>query len=66
MVKSWILFTLALIITSCSQKAMYDNLQYSHVSSCEKLKSNHYEDCLGQYSDSYEDYTTKRHSTADK
>lgn len=64
--KYLILFILALIITSCSQKAVYDNLQYSHVASCEKLKSNHYEDCLSQYSDSYEDYTAKRHSPADK
>ncbi|RCX08471.1 hypothetical protein DFP77_102166 [Marinomonas foliarum] len=50
-------------VVSCSKKALYTNLQYNHTSACEKLKSNQYEDCMSQYSDSYEDYTAKRQGT---
>lgn len=61
-----IVIFLIITITSCSNKDMYSNLQNSHTFSCEKLKSNQYEDCMNQYSDSYEDYTAKRQATLNK
>lgn len=63
------LIMLAFILLSlvgCSKKDLYSNLQYSHTYSCEKLKSNQYEDCMSQYSDSYEDYTAKRQARLNK
>lgn len=56
----------AVIVTGCSKKALYSNLQNSHMHSCERLKSNQYEDCVSQYQDSYEDYTAKRQGILNK
>jgi hypothetical protein len=47
-------------VVGCSKKALYSNLQQNHISVCERLKSNQYEDCMSQFNDSYEDYTEKR------
>lgn len=59
-----ILFIVAVV--GCSKKELYGNLQYSHASSCDRLKSTQYDDCMSQYNDSYEDYTQKRTGTFNK
>lgn len=60
MMRFILLVFLLVLVVGCSQKALYSNLQQAHVSSCERLKSNQYADCVEQYGDSYEDYTAKR------
>ncbi|WP_392385836.1 hypothetical protein [Marinomonas primoryensis] len=63
-----ILFPILLIVAvvGCSKKELYSNIQNNHAHSCQRLKSNQYDDCMSQYNDSYEDYTQKREGTLDK
>ncbi|BDX01390.1 MAG: hypothetical protein ACPGRG_14015 [Marinomonas sp.] len=61
--KSFFLFFTFTLILGCSNKDVYSNLQRSHAFSCQSLKATQHEECMSQYSDSYEDYTAKRNGT---
>lgn len=58
-----LLIICAALFASCSKKDLYDNLQYSHMRYCERLKATQYDDCVRQYNSSYEEYTQQRAGT---
>lgn len=54
----FILFTLSLL--SCSNKQVYENIQYNKKLECQRVQQSHYENCMEQTGPSYEVYKKEK------
>ena len=54
------LMLIAVVISGCSSKWIYDNIQQNFQSECRKLPPSTYQKCMDRYSESFEPYTQKR------
>jgi len=54
----FLLFTLSLV--SCSDKQLYENLQYNKKLECKRFQQSHYEDCMKEVGPSYEVYKAEK------
>ncbi len=50
----------AIIISSCSNKQVYENIQQNAQRECRKLPTPDYQKCMEHYSENFELYTQKR------
>ncbi|HHJ21229.1 MAG TPA: hypothetical protein ENJ84_15600 [Gammaproteobacteria bacterium] len=57
--KLWPLAVIALL-TGCSNKAIYENIQLNNRNDCIKLPQSQYEDCVRSANKSYEEYEQER------
>lgn len=55
---SIILFSLSLL--SCSNKQIYENIQYNKRLECQRLQQPHYDGCMQQIGPSYEVYKEEK------
>jgi PBP1b-binding outer membrane lipoprotein LpoB len=55
----WTVF-LVLIITGCSNKAVYDNIRHSNRQACANVPPPQYEECLDRSGKPYEEYERER------
>ena len=51
---------LALLLTACSNRAVYDNLQHNQLQECDRAPLSEYEVCKEGASMSFEDYQRER------
>ena len=51
---------LLLTMSACSNKQIYNAIQYNQRTECEKLPPVQYEECIKDYEESYEDYKNNR------
>ena len=51
---------MTLLISACSNKAIYDGLQYSNRNDCTKLPQTQYEECLQRADMSFHEYEMER------
>jgi len=61
--KFTVLSMIALILLGCSNKQIYNSVQENRRMECGKLPQNQYEDCIRDYSTSYEDYERERQAS---
>jgi len=54
------LMLIAVVISGCSSKQVYDNIQQNAQHECRKLPPSTYQKCMERYSESFEPYTQKR------
>ncbi len=54
------LMLIAVVISGCSSKWIYDNIQQDFQRECQKLPQSTYQKCMERYSESFEPYTQKR------
>jgi hypothetical protein len=59
-VKRILLFTAAILLSACSEKAVYDNIQLNNRLQCDKLPLSEYDDCMSRASKPYEEYERER------
>lgn len=55
-----VVFFVAIIVSACSNKQMYEAIQYNHKIECQKLPDVDYQACINRHNSSYEEYTRKR------
>ena len=55
-----LLFIPALLLTACSQKAVYDNIQLNNRLQCDKVPLPEYDACMERASKPYETYERER------
>jgi len=51
---------LVAIQTSCTTKGAYEAFQYNHASACREYRGQQQDDCLANYSKSFEEYQKER------
>lgn len=56
----WLILTLLIGITACSNRAVYENILIHQRSECVKEPPPRYEDCLERVNTSYEEYERNR------
>jgi hypothetical protein len=49
-----------LLFVGCSNKAVYDNIQFNNRKECNKVPPSQYEECIDRSSKSYEEYGRER------
>ena len=54
------LMLIALVISGCSSKQVYDNIQQNAQRECRKLPPSSHQECMEGNSESFESYTKKR------
>ena len=62
--KGVLLFTAAILLCACSEKAVYDNIQLNNPLQCDKVPLSEYDDCMSRASKPYEDYERERQEAA--
>ncbi|WP_415038896.1 hypothetical protein [Alcanivorax sp.] len=62
--KGVLLFTAAILLCACSEKAVYDNIQLNNRLQCDKVPLSEYDDCMSRASKPYEDYERERQEAA--
>jgi len=50
----------ALLLLSCSNKQVYENIQYNQKLECQRLQQSLYKDCMEQIGPSYETYKAEK------
>jgi hypothetical protein len=50
----------ALLLSGCSNKAVYDNIQINNRNECNKIPPSQYEECVDRASEPYEEYKRER------
>ena len=58
------LFTAAILLCACSEKAVYDNIQLNNRLQCDKVPLSEYDDCMSRAGKPYEDYERERQEAA--
>ena len=51
---------IALFISACSNKSLYENIQSNNQFACNNVAASQYDDCMDRSSMSYEEYDEKR------
>ena len=51
---------IAVVISGCSSKQVYNNIQKNAQHDCRELPQSTYQKCMDRYSESFEPYTQKR------
>ncbi len=54
--RAWLLVSLFLIVTGCSNKSIYEGIQINQRSQCAEKQGNEYLDCIDENKKSYEEY----------
>ena len=58
--KIYLVIVVTLLIGACSNKAIYDNIQFNNRSDCAKLPTSQYDECIERASKSYDEYERER------
>lgn len=61
----WLLPTV-LLLSACSNKAVYDNVKWNNQLECLKLPPAQYDECMERSNKSYEEYESERQETLEK
>ena len=61
--KFTVLSMITLLLIGCSDKQIYNSVQENRRMECGKLPQNQYEECMRDYSTSYEDYERARQAS---
>jgi hypothetical protein len=56
----------ALLLTGCSNKAVYDSIQFNNRNECNKVPPSQYEECIERASRPYEEYESEREKAIGK
>jgi len=59
-IKCLFIVLFALSLQSCSNKQVYENIQYNKKLECQRLQQPQYEDCMEQIGPSYEVYKAEK------
>lgn len=51
---------IALLLTGCSNQAVYDNIQHNNRKACDKVPASQYEACIERTGKPYEEYERER------
>ncbi|MEH6782971.1 MAG: hypothetical protein V7688_03765 [Alcanivorax jadensis] len=62
--KKILLLTAAILLSACSEKAVYDNIQLNNRLQCDKVPLSEYDDCMSRAGKPYEDYERERQEAA--
>ena len=62
MIKIHTIICVGLVLTACSNKAVYDNIRLHERRECLKEASTSYSECIEQTDKSYEEYERERNS----
>ncbi|TVZ41575.1 hypothetical protein P886_0922 [Alteromonadaceae bacterium 2753L.S.0a.02] len=54
------------VLSSCSNRAIYDTVQANQRADCQQRPPSQEEDCLAQHQDSFAEYTEKRNEALKK
>ncbi len=49
-----------IMLTGCSNKGVYDGIQTSNQLECSKVPSSHYDECMQNVSQTYDEYERER------
>ncbi len=60
MTRTHALACLVLLLSACSNKAVYDNMQLNNARECDSAPLSEYEACMKRASTSYEEYEHER------
>ncbi len=60
MTKPWLLIIPGLLLSACSNQAVYDNLQHNQLQECDRAPLSEYEACRERAGMSYEAYQRQR------
>jgi hypothetical protein len=55
-----VLVLLALVLSGCSNRQVYDAIQKNRQLECQKLPGTQYEECMKQFSEPYDEYKRER------
>ena len=58
--KRYLMVVFALLVSACSNEAIYDNIKINHRSDCMKLPPSQYDECMERANRSYDDYERAR------
>ena len=56
----FLLLITAFVLSGCSNKAVYDNIQINNRNACAKGPPSQYEECIERTNKSYEEYERER------
>lgn len=54
--KMLVIIIIPFLISSCSNKAVYDNINLNNRNACKNLPASQYDECIKRNSKSYEEY----------
>ncbi|GEM_PF-525433 len=60
MIKLGLLAFTVVLISACSNKSLYENIQANNQFACNNLANSQYDECMERSSVSYEEYEEKR------
>lgn len=64
--KIYLVLFVMIVLSACSNKAIYDNAQRNNRNACAKLPPADYDECIKRASKSYEQYEQERREALEK
>lgn len=64
--KIYLVIAAAILVGSCSNKAIYDNIQLNNRHNCAKLPPSQYDECMDRAGKSYGEYESERKEAVKK
>lgn len=64
--KAYWLLAILILLSACSNKAVYENVKWNNQIECLRLPPDQYDECMERSSKSYEEYESERQETLEK